>query len=210
MSSTPKKLPSIGSKQLFSQQFKEWLDNNDKKTLGSLEMIFEERGFAVAILFLMFIPALPLPTGGVTHVFELIVMLLSLEMIVGMKTLWLPKSWRKKEFGEMFQKKTIPFMIDRIQWFEKFSRPRLRGLINNFYFTRLAGAIFFTLALSAFLAPPFSGLDTIPSLGAVVVALGLIFSDSLLFLFGCVVGVAGIGLVIAFGEITVNIFRYFF
>jgi hypothetical protein len=34
--------------------------------------------------------ALPLPTGGATHVFEIIAMLLALELIAGRDQIWLP------------------------------------------------------------------------------------------------------------------------
>ena len=56
----------------FSKQLEDWLKSDSPKTLGGLGAVFEEKSFAVAILLLMFIPALPLPTGGITHVFEAI------------------------------------------------------------------------------------------------------------------------------------------
>jgi hypothetical protein len=42
------------------------------------------------------------------------------------------------------------------------------------------GALVFGLALSAFLASPFVGLDTLPSLGVVVIGLGVLLRDLLL------------------------------
>ena len=62
----------MASDELFSGQLEAWLRTNGTKTVGSLADLFGERSFAVTILFLMFVPALPLPTGGVTHVFEVI------------------------------------------------------------------------------------------------------------------------------------------
>ena len=53
--------------------------------------VFGAKAFAVTILLLMFLPALPLPTGGVTHVFEVITILLAGQMVLGRRTIWLPE-----------------------------------------------------------------------------------------------------------------------
>jgi len=71
----------------FSDQLERWLESDDPKTLGALGDVFEEKSFAVTIMVLMFVPALPLPTGGITHVFELITVVLSAQMIVGRRTI---------------------------------------------------------------------------------------------------------------------------
>ena len=73
-------------------------DREPPKTLGSLIDVFEEKGFAV-IFVLMAPSALPLPTGGVTNVLELVTMLLALELIVGRRCVWLPQRWNRLEVG---------------------------------------------------------------------------------------------------------------
>jgi hypothetical protein len=59
---------------------------------------------------------------------------------------------------------------------------------------------------AAFIAPPFSGLDTLPSLGVVLTALGVIFEDILIVIIGFLVGLTGIGLVIFLGEVALSFF----
>ena len=81
----------------FSEQIEDWLRSDRRKTLGDLGDVFEEKSFAVAIVLLMFLPALPLPTGGVTHVFEAITVLLAGEMVIGLRTIWVPARWRDRE-----------------------------------------------------------------------------------------------------------------
>lgn len=190
------------SNSVFSDQLEEWLNSNNKKTFNGLMTVFAERSFAITILLLMSVPALPLPTGGVTHLFEIIVMLLSLEMIVGRRTIWLPKRWLHIRLGETLQGKAIPFIIKRVRWFERFSRPRLKYVIDHGIFTRLAGIIILIFSVFAFIAPPFSFLDTLPALGAVVVALSLILSDIVMFLLGTLIGSIGLTLVITLGSAT--------
>ena len=196
------------AKDVFSNELETWLRGKNKKTLSSLSEVFSEKSFAIVILVLMSFSALPLPTGGITNIFELISMLLALEMMLGKNTIWLPKSWGDNELGSLFKEKTIPFLIRRIRWFERFSRPRLEELINRRYFVKIIGFLLFLFCLAAFVAPPFSGLDTLPSLGTVILALSVILGDVVLFLLGCAVGSVGVGLIIALGTATSQVFKH--
>ena len=184
----------------FSNELEDWLEQPGKQTIQGLLYAFEERGFAILFLLLMSIPALPIPTGGVTHVFEVVVMLLALELVVGRRTPWLPKRALRHELGPATQKKAIPFIVRRVRWFEKYSRRRLEGVLENRLTLSALGLVILGFALTAFLAPPFSGLDTIPSLGVVVLSLALILGDALMALVGILIGVAGVALVIAIGS----------
>jgi hypothetical protein len=187
-----------------SDQLEQWRDGDGEKTLGGLIDAFGEGSFALIFLMLMAVPALPLPTGGVTHVLEIVVMLLALELIVGRRTVWLPERWRKIELAGPKQDKFITTLLRRIRSLERFSRPRGRWLFGH----RLSGSVFglivLGLALTAFLAPPFSGLDTLPSLGVVVLALGYLLADVLLATVGLVIGAAGVFSVIFLGSIAVK------
>jgi len=191
--------------QDFSDELQAWLESPGKKTIGDLARVFEEKGFAILFLLLMCIPALPLPTGGVTHVFEVITMLLALELIVGRRTPWLPQRFLKRELGPATQKKAIPFIVRRIKWFERFSRPRFRRTLDNRLTLSLFGVVILGLAVTAFVAPPFSGLDTLPALGVVVIALSLILEDALVTLIGLAIGAAGVILVIVLGSAAAHL-----
>jgi hypothetical protein len=60
----------------LSHELEGWLRGDGDKTLGGLIDLFEERSFAILFLFLLGPSALPLPTGGVTQVLEVIAILL--------------------------------------------------------------------------------------------------------------------------------------
>jgi hypothetical protein len=66
------------------------------------------------------------------------------------------------------------------------------------------------LTLTAFLAPPFTGLDTLPSLGIVLISLGVLFEDALLALIGLIIGAAGVLLVIVLGRAALHEVRSLF
>jgi hypothetical protein len=67
--------------------------------------------------------ALPLPTGGATHVFEIIAALLAPELIAGRKQVWLPERWRKFELAGERQQRFINGLMKMIRRLERFSSP---------------------------------------------------------------------------------------
>jgi hypothetical protein len=187
-------------REKVSDQLERWLSGSEPQTLGSLSESFGEKGFALIFLVLMAPSALPIPTGGVTNLLEVVVMLLALELIVGRHTVWLPKRWERLEVGGSKRGKFAGSLLRQVRRVERFSHPHLRFLFGH----RLSGVVFgclvLVLTLAAFLAPPFSGLDTLPSLGIVLLALGVLLEDFLLAVAGIVIGAAGALLVVFLGS----------
>ncbi len=188
----------------FSEELEKWLSGKGRKTVQSLDSVFGEKSFAVIFLVLMFIPALPIPTGGITHVLELVVMLLALELIIGRKTIWLPKAWSRHEIPGSLRRRILPALKRRIAWAEKYSRPRMTALTEHPLFLRLIGVVVFGFSLVAFFAPPFSGLDTLPALGVVILSLGLILGDIVLIGTGGLIGLIGCVLTFTIGAALVT------
>ena len=183
----------------FSDELERWLRSDGEKTLGSMSTVFAERSFAAMILLLMILPATPLPTGGVTHVFEVITVLLGLQMVIGRRTIWLPARFARRSLGATTTDKAIPFIVKVVRKVERFSRPRGVRLFENGIFYRLIGVVVIAFAVAAALAPPFTGLDTLPALGAVVVALSMIQKDVLVLAVGVALGTGGIALALTVG-----------
>jgi hypothetical protein len=59
-------------------------------------------------------------------------------------------------------------------------------------------------SLAAFLAPPFSGLDTLPSLGVVLLSIGVLLEDFAIVVIAVIVGVAGVLLEVILGRAAVH------
>lgn len=196
--------------QLFSKELERWLKTADDKTLGGLNDLFDEKAFAIIFLVLMSLPALPIPTGGLTHVTELIVMLICLQLIIGRTNLWLPRRWLRLDTGKFLSGKAGGKLVGFIAWFERFSRQRGSGLLTRKPVPSLIGLIILILTVAAFVAPPFSGLDTLPALGVVIISLALILEDILIVLLGVVVGVIGIGLELTAGTALYQGIQHFF
>jgi hypothetical protein len=185
----------------FSDDLEASLQESERLTIGNLSDVLDERGFALVVMVLLFPSALPIPTGGITHVFELFAILVVIQMIVGRRELWLPRRVANHELGETFRAKAIPVVIKRVRWFERFARPRLARVLETRIAVALLGVVLLLFVLGAFVAPPFTGLDTLPSLGVVVVCLGLLFTDAVIVGAGIVLGAGGIALELALGSV---------
>src|SRR5581483_11352550 len=90
-----------------SDELERFLESDGSKTVGSLIDLFEEKSFALLFVLLLGVPALPLPTGGVTHVFEVLAVLLAAQLVVGRHEIWVPRRWRELELAGPRQQKFL-------------------------------------------------------------------------------------------------------
>jgi hypothetical protein len=187
-----------------SAQLRRWLDGDGDKTLDGLITLFGRGSFALLFVLLLGVPALPLPTGGATHVFEIIAVLLALQLVAGRAEIWLPKRWRALQLAGPRQQRFLAGLMKLISRLERFSRPRLRVLFEHRLTDVVFGLLVIVLSVAAFVAPPFSGLDTLPSLGVVLLSLGVLLEDVLVVASGVIVGAAGIVLEVILGSAAIH------
>ena len=188
----------------LSDQLEHWLKGQGEKTLGGLVQAFGDKSFAILFVVLLGVPALPLPTGGATHVFEVIAALIALELIAGRHEVWLPKRWRGLELAGEKQQRFLSALMRMIRRLERFSRPRLRFLFRHRVSDVVFGLLVIAGAAGAFVAPPFTGLDTLPALGVVLLSLGVLLEDALIAAAALIVGGTGVVLEIVLGSAAVH------
>jgi hypothetical protein len=188
----------------LSEELEQWLTGDGDRTLGALVDAFGAKSFAILLVLLLGVPALPLPTGGATHVFEIIAALLALELIAGRDQVWLPERWQRLKLGGDKQQRFIAGLTRLIRRLERLSRPRLSFLFTRRLSKAVFGLIVLGLTAGAFFAPPFTGLDTLPSLGVVFIALGVLLEDFLIVAAGLVIGAGGVVLEIVLGAAAVH------
>lgn len=189
----------------LSDELEHWLnDEASEKTLGGLVETFGEKSFAILFVLLLGVPALPVPTGGATHVFEVIAVLVALQLTLGRRTVWLPKRWQGLKLDGERQQRFLGSLMRFIRRLERFSRPRLAFIFHRRLSDVVFGLIVIGGSVAAFVAPPFSGLDTLPALGVVLVSLGMLLEDALIALAGAVLGVVGVGLEVVLGAAAVH------
>lgn len=187
-----------------SDELERWLQSDGDKTVGALIALFEQKSFALLFVILLGVSALPLPTGGATHVFDVIAVLLALQLIAGRDEIWLPERFRRRELAGPRQQKFLHGLMRFIRRLERFSKPRLRFLLNH----RISNVAFGVLVIGgvagAFFAPPFSGLDTLPALGVVLLSLGVLLEDFAVVAAGLVAGTLGVALEIVLGSAALH------
>lgn len=187
-----------------SDQIEGWLTGDGDKTLGSLVELFEKKSFAILFVLLLGLPALPLPTGGATHVFEVIAGLLALQLIAGRDEIWLPARWRSREIAGDRQQKFLHSLMKMIRRLERISRPRLRFLFDHRLSNIVFGVLVLGLTAGAFFAPPFTGLDTLPALGVVLLSLGVLMEDFVIVAVALAIGATGVLLEIVLGSAAIK------
>ena len=180
------------------------------KTLGTLIHTFGDKSFAILLVVLLALPATPLPTGGISHLFLVIGALIALEMIAGRKEVWLPQRWHGLELGGGRRQQFVTALMRIIRRLERYSRPRMQFILRLPLFDRLLGVVVLIGAVAAFIAPPFSGLDTLPSLGVVMLSVGLMLEDALIVVAGVVATFAGVALEIVLGAAAFHGISSFF
>jgi hypothetical protein len=189
----------------LSDELEHWLnDEASEKTLGGLVEAFGEKSFAILFVLLLGVPALPVPTGGATHVFEVIAVLVALQVIAGRHEVWLPERWRRLSLGGERQQRFLNSLMRFVRRLERFSRPRLASVFGRRMSDVVFGLLVIGGSIAAFLAPPFTGLDTLPALGVVVVSLGVLFKDALVAGAGVLLVIVGVTLEAVLGAAAVQ------
>jgi hypothetical protein len=130
--------------------------------------------------------------------------LLAAQLIAGRSQIWLPKRWRGLELAGDRQQRFIGGLMRMIRRLERISRPRLTFLFDHRLSNIVFGVLVIAGCLGAFLAPPFTGLDTLPALGVVLLSLAVLLEDFALVIAALVIGVAGVVLEIVLGSAAVK------
>jgi hypothetical protein len=185
---------------MLSDELEAFLSGGGEKTVGDLLDLFGRRTFAVVFVLLMAVPALPLPTGGATHVLEIVVVLVALQLIVGRDEIWLPERWRRLKLTGKKRERFLNALMRLIRRLERLSRRRLAFLFGGRVRNAMLGLVVVVFTVGSFVAPPFSGLDTLPALGVVVLSLGALLEDALIAAAGVVLGCAGLALEFVLGR----------
>lgn len=164
---------------------KENFHGQDRLSVGELMDSFHERGFGF-FLFLIALPAaLPLPALGINTIIALPLLLLTGQQMLGFHTIWLPERIRRKQM----EKKTLHKVIDMgLPWtgrLEKLIKPRLAFMTQGI-FSNLIGLVGFILSLAVTLPVPLT--HTVPCMGIVLMAIGVLMRDGLAVIGGIVLG----------------------
>ncbi len=166
----------------------------ERVSIGKLLDKFETKGFS-AILFIIAIPlALPIPAPPpLNFLFGIPLLLITSQIVIGMKKPWLPKWLCNKTLSRNMIEKSATKVSDWLKHIEKYVKPRGEFLMGNFGFW-LMGACCAIMSLSIFTIYPMS--NTVPSFFIALSAFGRITGDGLIMVIGLIGGLAYVSLLI--------------
>jgi hypothetical protein len=156
----------------------------EKLSLFEIINKLEDAGFA--FLMIMFCAPMLIPTPGmpgISQSFGAVLAILSWQIIVGRKTVWMPEFLGKKQLS----KKTLDFVIDKIMPYiikiERILKPRITWLAGD------SGRVLFGIIGLICVIPivlPFPFSNTLPAFAICFMALGLLERDGLFAIFGII------------------------
>lgn len=163
----------------FSQDIKLLLQRLAEQQLSLEDVLAEtsERGFSLAIALLVLPFLFPLPPG-LTGPFGGACLILSIQMVLGRRSPWLPKKIAKYKFPRPFAQTLLQNLRRVTRVLEKITRPRLVKIAENPLIWRLNGLCISWLAI--LLISPVPLTNPIPTVGILLLAVANIESDGLL------------------------------
>ncbi|WP_353933205.1 exopolysaccharide biosynthesis protein [Okeanomitos corallinicola TIOX110] len=181
----------------FSQDIKSLLQRLTEKplTLGDILAETSERGFSLVIALLVLPFLFPMPPG-LTGPFGFACLLLSLQMLLGRRSPWLPRKIATYKFPRSFAEIILKNLRRVTKLLEKIARPRLTKIASNGLAWRFNGLCISWLTILLISPVPFT--NPIPTVGILLFAVASIESDGLLM---CICYVLTVLITILFGMI---------
>ena len=155
-------------------------------TLADLVAVLSHRAFGGFMLAMSLPTLLPLPIG-MAIVFDLPLVLLSAQLMIGRQTIWLPKGLLRGSVKTEQAARMLDALIPRLQRLEGFLRPRMLWLTSPVA-ERLIGLLCF--ALCFVLMTPIPLLGWFPAITLVVLSLGLAERDGQMLMIGFALSIA--------------------
>ena len=158
-------------------------------TVASIIEAFGERAFGLVLILFSLPNSIPAVPPGVAGVFGTPVLLFGIQMLLGHKRPWLPKSFMRREIPLDKFRRLIDVAEPKLQWLERFCKPRLTqlfGMVGD----RAVGLLAILVAICVLI--PFPGTNIPPSAALVIISLAVIEEDGYLLILGSIIALAGI------------------
>lgn len=186
--------------------------DGEETSVATLLEGFHERGFGVMTLLFSIPMALPIPKPpGLSTLFGVPLMILTLQQAAGRHTVWMPEIIRRKRVSSA---KLIRVLDGGIPWARKIEyllRPRMEYMTCGAV-SHLIGFCGCLMAMCMMI--PLPGTNTVPSFGIALMSAGVIMRDGLCVLAGMVAGtlwsVGIVSLYLFFGMEGINALRALF
>ncbi|WP_264465602.1 exopolysaccharide biosynthesis protein [Roseitranquillus sediminis] len=165
---------------------------SERIAIGELIGHFGHRAFGALILFFAAPNCIPIPLPGLSFLFGMPLLLLSLQMALGRDEPWLPRFIRVRSIQTVDYRRIVGALRKPLDRIERLIRPRLLPVTSR-RGERVLGLFGITFALVLFLPLPFG--NAVPGLGLALIGIGTVERDGLAALIGVAIGLAGLVIV---------------
>lgn len=183
---TPRRLSTILAAQAESA--------SEPVTIGQIRDALGDRSFAALLVFFAALNLLPLPPGT-TLILGLPMILVTAQMAVGQRTVWLPRSILQRSVGATRFRQITARILPRLLKFERMIRPRYWPFTSIATADRLIGIV--GLGLSIIVTLPIPLGNWLPSFAVFLIALALSERDGIWLAIGLLTGLVSLILVTA-------------
>lgn len=163
----------------FSEEIKALLERLIEQPLTVAEILAEtqERGFSLIIGLLVLPFLLPMPPGF-TVILGSGVLVISAQMALGRRLLWLPPRIAKFQFPQKLAQQLLNPLKRFSRWLERFSRPRWARLTQHPHIWQINGLCISWLTLLLMSPIPFT--NPIPTVGILAFVIATLEEDGLI------------------------------
>ncbi|EKF20943.1 exopolysaccharide synthesis, ExoD [Nitratireductor pacificus pht-3B] len=165
----------------------------DKVTVGEIRQALGDRSFATLLVFFSCLNLLPFPPGS-TLVLGPPLVLIALQMVLGNRTVWLPRFVLSKAIGADKFRHMSAKLIPRLVWIEQFIKPRYWPFARN-HADRAIGIVALILAIAVTLPIPLG--NWFPAFSCALIGLALSERDGVLLGIGVFCGLLSLFVIAA-------------
>ncbi len=160
-------------------------DRVEPVTLADILTLSGERTFGLFFIMLSLPSALPVPAPGYSTPFAIVILILSIQLILGKTTPWLPSRVLKAAVALPRAQAILKNGIPWLRRIEFFTQPRLATVCTSMVGRIVIGSCITLMATSMLI--PIPGTNTLPAIGIFVCGFGLLEDDGLISLAGLLV-----------------------
>jgi hypothetical protein len=178
---------------------------SSRVSLGDIADLLGTRSIGVWLLILALPMVLPVPAPGISVLFGIPLMIISVQLMLGYRRAWLPAMLARRSIARADYVMIIGRILPTVRRFERVVRPRLSWLASDW--ARMpVGLICFVLATIITLPIPLGHVA--PGTAICLFALGLMQRDGLVVVLGIVAAALALALVAAASAGAVNVAQH--
>lgn len=153
----------------------------ERVDLETLSRFMERRSIGALLLILALPMALPIPTPGISVLFGIPLILVSAQLLIGRRSVWLPLRLARRSISRSEFLTFVSRVLPSLRAMERLVRPRLRWMAGDWVMVPV-GAICLVLAIIILLPVPLG--HVVPGAAISVLALGMMERDGVVIAIG--------------------------